>query len=94
MSTARIIQIGPDDNIAIALCDLQAGDLVELESRSLRVLEPVLSGHKIALRDLVAGEKIIRYNMPIGSASADIACGAHVHTHNLKSDYIPTRTLD
>jgi len=94
VSSAKIIQIGPDDNVAIALRDLQAGDIVGLGGRLVRVLEPILSGHKVALRDLVAGEKIIRYNMPIGSASENIACGAHVHMHNLKSDYIPTRTLD
>jgi hypothetical protein len=28
--------------------------------------------------------------VPIGSAVCAIALGEHVHTHNIKSDYLPT----
>ena len=41
------------------------------------------SGHKYALRDIRAGEPVIRYGFPIGIASADIRTGEHVHCHNL-----------
>ena len=47
-------------------------------------------GHKVAARDIAAGEKIIKYGAPIGSATRAIASGEHVHTHNVQSDYIPT----
>jgi len=30
----------------------------------------------------------------IGTATADIGRGEHVHTHNLESDYLPTYTHD
>ncbi len=40
-------------------------------------------GHKYALRDIRAGEAIIKYGYPIGQATADIPAGAHVHSHNL-----------
>jgi hypothetical protein len=33
---------------------------------------------------------VIKYGAPIGSATRDIAPGEYVHTHNLKSDYLPT----
>jgi hypothetical protein len=36
------------------------------------------------------GAKIIKYGVPIGSATCEIAAGDHVHTHNLRSDYLPT----
>ena len=32
--------------------------------------------------------------MPIGSATRDIEPGEHVHLHNMKSDYLPTYTLE
>jgi len=32
-----------------------------------------------------AGEAVVKYGSPIGTASADIAAGAHVHTHNVAS---------
>lgn len=44
------------------------------------------SGHKYALRDIATGEKIIKYGFPIGHATEQIPKGAHVHTHNVKSN--------
>lgn len=44
------------------------------------------SGHKYALADIKAGEKVIKYGFPIGHATADIKKGEHVHTHNMKTD--------
>lgn len=43
------------------------------------------NGHKYAVRDIAAGEKVIKYGFPIGVASHDIAAGAHIHSHNLKT---------
>ena len=43
-------------------------------------------GHKYALRDIRAGENVIKYGNPIGHATEDIAKGQHVHTHNLKTN--------
>lgn len=43
-------------------------------------------GHKKALRDIKAGEDIIKYGHPIGHAQCDIGAGEHVHVHNLKTN--------
>ena len=43
-------------------------------------------GHKYALRDIKAGEDIIKYGNPIGHATVDIKKGEHVHTHNVKTN--------
>ena len=46
-----------------------------------------LRGHdKIALCDIAAGEKVIKYGFPIGVAAQNIRAGEWVHTHNLVSD--------
>ena len=42
-------------------------------------------GHKIALRDIGSGEKVIEYGTVIGAATKKIRAGEHVHTHNLKT---------
>ena len=39
------------------------------------------------------GEHAGRYGALIGSITAPVAIGEHIHTHNLESDYIPTFTL-
>ena len=44
------------------------------------------SGHKYALCDIQTGENIIKYGQPIGHATENIASGAHVHSHNMKTN--------
>ena len=44
------------------------------------------NGHKYALRDIAAGEDIVKYGMPIGHATAAIAKGEHVHVHNVATN--------
>ena len=43
-------------------------------------------GHKYARRPIAAGENVIKYGMPIGHATCDIAPGEHVHVHNVKTN--------
>ena len=44
------------------------------------------NGHKYALRDIAAGENIIKYGNPIGHAVQEIHKGDHVHSHNVKTN--------
>ena len=44
------------------------------------------NGHKYALRPIAEGENIIKYGNPIGHATAPIAQGEHVHSHNMKTN--------
>ena len=43
-------------------------------------------GHKYALKDIKAGENVIKYGNPIGHATEDISKGEHVHSHNVKTN--------
>jgi hypothetical protein len=80
------IVISDRDNVATALEVLEPGRRLELGDRDVTVVERVVSGHKIALVDIPAGAPVIKYGSPIGHATADIARGTHVHTHNVASD--------
>lgn len=52
---------------------------------ALKESEGIPAGHKRALKAIKKGEQIIKYGNPIGIATADIAEGEWVHTHNLKT---------
>lgn len=80
------VRIAPDDDVAVALRALAAGETIIVADQAIRVAEPVGRGHKIALRGIAAGERVRRYGWPIGSASQAIAAGAHVHSHNLHTN--------
>jgi altronate hydrolase len=49
------------------------------------VADDIPGAHKIALRDMEAGDRIIKYGLSIGAASVRIIRGAHVHTHNVRT---------
>jgi altronate dehydratase small subunit len=91
--TAAVMKLAPQDNVAVALRPLAAGEVVTLDGVPLTVARDTGVGHKLAARGIAPGEKIVKYNCPIGSATAAIARGDHVHTHNVASDYLPTYTL-
>lgn len=42
-------------------------------------------GHKIALAPIGAGTDVYKFGWPIGRTTAEIAPGAHVHTHNVET---------
>jgi altronate dehydratase len=77
--------ISAADNVATALEPLEAGRNIRIGAIALTIAELIPRGHKVALCAIRAGERVIKYGSPIGSASADIAPGAHVHTHNVAS---------
>lgn len=55
------------------------------ESVSLKALDAVPLGHKIALRDIQTGDTVMKYGHDVGRAVADITRGRHVHVHNMKT---------
>jgi hypothetical protein len=93
MLRPAVMKLAPDDNIAVALRPLRAGEAVVLDGVALTVDRDVAVGHKLAARAIAEGETILKYASPIGVATQAIAAGAYVHTHNVKSGYLPTYTL-
>jgi altronate dehydratase len=79
------IVISAEDNVATALEPLEAGQTIRAGAAVCAVTEHIPRGHKVALRAIRAGEIVVKYGSAIGHASADIAAGAHVHTHNVAS---------
>jgi hypothetical protein len=77
--------ISERDNVATALEPLDKGRTITVRDRTVLVGEPIARGHKVALQAIRAGDAVINYGSPIGTASCDIAPGTHVHTHNVAS---------
>jgi altronate hydrolase len=86
----RTIKMAPADDVAMALEQLTPGTTVQVEANpggllvDIALVEEIPLGHKFALRDIRAGERVIKYNMEIGTALRDIPCGAWVGEHNLE----------
>ena len=86
----RLLLLSPADNVLVAIHGIDAGTMLIAGGQTVAVLDRIPLGFKVAARDIRAGEKIIKYGAPIGSATSDIRAGEVVHVHNMKSDYLPT----
>jgi len=82
IKTKNAVIIGRDDNVAVAIEDIQKGDRI----MDVLAAAPIPAGHKIAIKPIAKGEYVVKYDHPIGTATADIEQGTHVHIHNLKTN--------
>lgn len=92
MSAPNAILLHEKDNVLICTRPILEGSPVICAEIELTAADTIDIGHKIARTDMQAGDKVYRYGAPIGSMTAAVRSGGHVHTHNLKSDYIPTHS--
>jgi len=79
----RFVKLHENDNVAVAVIDLAAG--TELEG--ITVKEPIERGHKVALTLIEANEDVRKDDFVIGHATAAIEPGAHVHKHNVSTNF-------
>ncbi|MCD8173281.1 MAG: altronate dehydratase family protein [Alistipes sp.] len=80
----KFLIIHPSDNVAVAVAAMKAGET----AGTVVLREDIPTGHKFAVRDIPGGENVVKYGYPIGHATADIPAGAHVHTHNIKTNLL------
>lgn len=85
MTPAPVLVITARDNVATALEPLEAGRVLDIGGERITIVEATPRGHKIALRLIRTGDAVLKYGSTIGTATADIPAGAHVHIHNLAS---------
>ena len=77
--------ISERDNVATALEVLPAGRELDVRGEPVVLRQTIPSGHKLAVAAIAAGESVIKYGSPIGTATAAIVPGDHVHIHNVES---------
>jgi hypothetical protein len=90
----KLTKINLADNVLIVKYNISPGDEEQVGNIKITFDKAIGFGHKIAEKNIIKGEKVVKFGVPIGSATEDIPIGSHVHLHNLKSDYISTYTLD
>jgi len=81
----NLLKINTADNVAVALATISAGETASFGGTDVTAAENITAGHKVALEPIGLGEAIIKYGHPIGRATAAIALGQAVHTHNVKT---------
>ncbi|MBR5521133.1 MAG: UxaA family hydrolase [Oscillospiraceae bacterium] len=91
MELKLALKVDDLDNVATIFANgVTDGMQVEMRdkkgiSETITVCGDVPYGHKIAVKDIQAGESIIKYGESIGRASRPIKKGDYVHVHNLEA---------
>ncbi|WP_339542966.1 UxaA family hydrolase [Pseudomonas sp. JAI120] len=81
--TQSLLVLTPGDDVAVARGDIAAGRHLSVDGVVLVARQPIPSGHKIALRPVLANQRVLKYGQTIGVAIPDIEPGDYVHVHNL-----------
>ena len=81
-----------DDNVAVVVVegvkagqDMTAWIMDEDRTITLKARQDIPIGHKVALKDLNAGDTVLKYGIDMGKVVAPIRTGEHAHVHNIKT---------
>ena len=94
VTDGRLLFLNSKDNVCTAIVPISSGTTLQVAGNTVVTTQNIPLGFKIAGRNIDTHESIIKYGVSIGSATRDIALGELVHLHNMKSDYLPTYTLE
>jgi altronate hydrolase len=89
LAREQVLQLHPDDNVAVALLDLPAGAAVSPLGHAVVLSTAVPAKHKFALRDIPMDETVMMYGVKVGKAMRAIQAGEVVTTRNLHHETAP-----
>ncbi len=89
MARKQVLQLHPDDNVAVALLDLPGGTPVSSLDRTLVLKTAVPVKHKFALQDIPVDDAVIMYGVKVGKAMRAIQAGEVLTTRNLHHETAP-----
>jgi len=81
-----IIQLNENDNVVVALQDLEVGQTIIVQGNEVVLKEDIKRGHKVAIKKIEMNENVVKYGYPIGHATKEVAPGEHIHTQNTKTN--------
>ncbi len=80
----RILKMHPEDNVLVALTDLDKGEKLVFEEQIYILEEPIKAKHKFYTTDLKLGDEVIMYGVLVGKVQNSVAKGSLMTTQNLK----------
>ncbi|GAA5020987.1 carbohydrate hydrolase [Marivirga lumbricoides] len=80
----KVLQLHPDDNVLVALTNLEAGENIQYNGFHITMKNDVPAKHKFSIYDLKPEESVKMYGVLVGKALSPIASGAALTTENIK----------
>jgi len=82
----KYLKINTVDNVAVAICDLEAGMKFVVDGDEVSLLHSIPAGHKFALKRFEPNDFVVKYGYAIGHAREAISKGALVNEKNIKTN--------
>jgi altronate hydrolase len=80
----EVLQIHTDDNVLVALKNLQQGQTILFGNETYKLVTDIPAKHKFLIKNVVEGGAIIMYGVLVGKATQAIARGELMHTYNVQ----------
>lgn len=81
-----LFRIHPNDNVAVALTDLSAGQVVHVDGQRMTLKQDIPQAHKVALKLFDENEVVIKYGAPIAHTLSVVEVGEHMSPANIKTN--------
>ena len=94
MNESTFIKINPADNVVVCLRPFQKGETIDVDGKTITLLQDTPAGHKVLTADAPEGSNIIKYGYPIGHAITDLKAGTWVSENNLKTNLAGTLSYE
>ena len=82
----KFLKINPADSVVVCLQPMKKGEVINVDGKTVTLLQDTPQGHKVLLTDKAEGEDIIKYGYPIGHARKALKAGEWVNEDNLKTN--------
>lgn len=79
-----VIKLHPNDNVLVALNDLDKGKTIVFENDSFVMKDIIKAKHKFYMSDFQLGDEIFMYGVLVGKVQSDVDKGSLMTTDNLK----------
>ncbi len=86
MTSGRVLQLNPKDNVLVALDDLRSGEQIGFSGRILTLRTDVPAKHKFAMEDIPPGGAVVMYGVLIGKAMEPIGSGEKLTIRNTRHE--------
>ena len=86
MEQATFLKINPADSVVVCLQPKQKGETICVDGQAITLQQDTPAGHKVLIKNVRAGENIIKYGYPIGHAREAMTAGQWVNEHNLQTN--------
>ena len=81
-----VLKIHPNDNVLVALKDLELNTSVKFENETYILKDKIPAKHKFSIKQLAIGDAVYMYGVLVGKVKKAIVKGGIINTSNLEHD--------